>query len=152
MSPPRIYVAHPITTYGSPHESARLRALGELLPGAALINPVASYANNSEWLQTWPRIIRTLTAVVAFGDTAGIIGPGVARELFDAIAVGIPVGGFNPDDGLREVTGVDLLHVGRRSATPTLSLRLGEPWDQGSDMPIRPIAVDQHQSRRYRNS
>lgn len=36
---PRIYAAHPMTTYGTDHERAYLDALAALLPSAEIIDP-----------------------------------------------------------------------------------------------------------------
>jgi hypothetical protein len=40
---------------------------------------------------------------VIFGDEDGAIGAGCVRELADAIAIGVPVAGFDIGHGLREI-------------------------------------------------
>ena len=86
----RIYAAHPMTCYGSPHEVACLDALRKLVPGV-LINPAEVFASSAEWLVSWPRLIRRLDAMVAFPASDGTVGAGVVRELLDAVVYGIPV-------------------------------------------------------------
>ncbi len=64
---PRIYAAHPCSSYGTDHEAACLGYLAELLPEAELIDPPGRYATDAAWLQAWPRLLRSLSALVIFG-------------------------------------------------------------------------------------
>jgi len=64
---------------------------------------------------------------VMFGAEDGTIGAGCIRELADTIALGVPIAGFDPGSGLREVSGVDLIESRSRSARRTGTLRLGGP-------------------------
>ncbi len=60
-----------------------------------------------------------------FGAEDGTIGAGCIRELADAIALGIPVAGFEIRGGLREISGFDLIETGRRNLRRAATLRLG---------------------------
>jgi hypothetical protein len=132
-----VYVAHPMTAYGTPHAAACLDALAGLLLGARLIDPATIFASDVEWLASWPRLVRTLGGFVMFGAEAGTIGAGCIRELADAIAFGVPIAGFDLGRrGLRQISGFDLIEVGRLSARRTATLQLGrcvEPtaWGRG---------------------
>ena len=110
----RIYAAHPMTCYGSPHEVACLDALRKLVPGV-LINPAEVFASSAEWLVSWPRLIRRLDAMVAFPASDGTVGAGVVRELLDAVVYGIPVAVLD-GTALVELAGVDMLGHRKRTA------------------------------------
>ena len=88
---PRIYAAHPITSYGTDHERAYLDALAALLPGAEIFNPAGRYRTSAGWLRAWPRVARTLSALVVFGNEEGTIGVGCLHEIADAIRLRPPV-------------------------------------------------------------
>jgi hypothetical protein len=119
-----VYVAHPIEGYGTPYAAACLEALGALLAGRRLIDPATVYASNAEWLRSWPRLVRTLSGFVLFGSEEGTIGAGCIREMADAIALGVPIAGFDLRRGLREIAGLDLIDTSFRSAKRTGTLRL----------------------------
>jgi hypothetical protein len=140
---PIVYVAHPMAGYGAPHAAACLAALRELLHGARLIDPAAIYASDAEWQRSWPRLVRRLSGFVIFGAEDGTIGAGCIRELADAIALGVPIAGFDVGYGLRQILGFDLIDTGSRSARRTGTLRLGgciEPtgWWRGV---MREVAI-----------
>jgi hypothetical protein len=120
-----VYVAHPMTGYGNAHAAACFDAIGELLPGARLIDPATVYASDAEWFASWPRLVRRLGGFVIFGEPDGTIGAGCIRELADAIAMGVPVAGFDIRLGLQEIMGFDLIDEGSRSARRTGTMRLG---------------------------
>jgi len=120
-----VYVAHPMTGYGTPHAMASLHALGELLPGARLIDPGMVYTSDAEWQRSWPRLVRTLGGFVIFGEPDGTVGAGCIRELADAIALGVPMAGFDLGRGLREIAGVDLINADCRNGKRAGTLRLG---------------------------
>ena len=60
-----------------------------------------------------------------FGTEDGPIGAGCIRELADAIAIGVRVAGLDPRRSPREVSGFELIEVGRRNPQLTAILRLG---------------------------
>ena len=122
---PLLYVAHPKAGYGTPHAAECLDALAGLLPGFRLLDPATIFASDSEWQRAWPRLVRALGRFVVFGAEDGTIGAGCIGEMADAIALGVPIAGFDPGRGLREISGFDLIDVGRRSARRTATLRLG---------------------------
>ena len=80
--------------YGTPHAAACLDELAGLLPGARLLDPATIFASDSEWQRSWPSLVRALGGFVMFGTEDGTIGAGCIRELADAIALGVPVAGF----------------------------------------------------------
>lgn len=122
---PSVYVAHPMSGYGTPHAAACIDALASLLPRAKLIDPAMVYASDAEWQRSWSRLVHTLGGFVVFGDEDGAIGAGCVRELADAIAMGVPVAGFDIGRGLRQVRGLDLFDETTRSARRVGIIRLG---------------------------
>jgi hypothetical protein len=60
-----------------------------------------------------------------FGDEDGTIGAGCIGEMADAIAVGVPIVGFEPGRGLREIRGYDVIDPETRCARRAATLRLG---------------------------
>lgn len=87
----RVYLAHPISTYGTDHERRALDTLAKLVPGAEVINPAGRYTGNLEWRRAWPRIVRTLDAVVVLSTDDDTIGCGCLHEITDAILHWLPV-------------------------------------------------------------
>ena len=88
---PLVYVAHPITTYGTDREAAALASLAEMVPHAELFNPAGRYRDAAGWRRSWPRLLPTLAGLVVFGDEVGAVGAGCLKELADAWRLGIPV-------------------------------------------------------------
>ena len=126
MNPrPSVYVAHPMTSYGTPHAGACLDALAVLLPGTRLIDPAAVFASDAEWQRSWPGLVRTLGGFVVFGDESGTIGAGCVRELADAVGMGVQVGGFDIGRGLRHIRGLNLFDRTLRSPRRMGTMRLG---------------------------
>jgi hypothetical protein len=126
---PPVYVAHPMTGYGTPHAVACLDALGALLPDARLIDPATVFASDAEWQRSWPRLVRRLWGFVIFGAEDGTVGAGCIRELADAIAMGVPVAGFDNGRRLREILSFDLIDEATRSARRTGTMQLGRCVD-----------------------
>jgi hypothetical protein len=122
--------------YGTAHAAEMFGALTRLLPEARLLDPATMFASDSEWLRSWPRLVRTLGGFVMFGAEDGTIGTGCIRELADAIAFGVPIAGFGPGRVLREISGFGLIESDSRSARRTVTLRFGRragaaAWNPG---------------------
>jgi hypothetical protein len=79
-----------------------------LLPDAEVIDPSTAFASTAHWLTEWPALVRSLDAVIAVAADDRTVGAGVARELFDAEAVGAPTAVL-VDAALRVWRGVALL-------------------------------------------
>ncbi|MHB1774989.1 MAG: hypothetical protein ACYCU7_03215 [Acidimicrobiales bacterium] len=110
-----------MTTYGTDRETSALAALAELLPDVELVNPAGRYPTANSWLQSWPRLVVTLSGLVVFGDHDGTIGAGCVKELADAWRLQIPVAVF--DDGrCRQLTGLRVLPNDVRSGLRTAVL------------------------------
>jgi len=137
-----VYVAHPMAGYGTPYTTACLDVLARLLPSALLIDPATIFAIDPEWRQAWPRVLQTLEGFVIFGDTDGTVGAGCIRELSDAIALGVPIAGFDLGRGLRDISGFDIIDPGSRSARRAATLRFGRclgPDDLRQAAPGQPL-------------
>ncbi len=114
MGRPLVYVAHPVTAYGSAHARRGFRAVQTLLPDAELIDPAAAFCSTAQWLAEWPRLVLRIDATVAFGAEDRTVGAGVARELFDAEAAGVPTAVL-AEGMLRTWRGISLLPQNRRT-------------------------------------
>ena len=127
---PRIYVAHPMTSYGSPHEQHCLGELAQLLPDVKLVNPAGRYESDAEWLRDWPRLVPTLAGLVCFADATGTIGTGCLREITDTVAAGIALAAFEPGTGLVELVGIELVEPAVRNRARAAFLDYGHRIDQ----------------------
>jgi hypothetical protein len=90
-STPRVYLASPIQTYDSPRYERMVAMVAARFPGAEILEARALYRSHQDWLDRWPVILPTLTALAFFSDDDGYIGAGVSREIDDASAQGIDV-------------------------------------------------------------
>jgi hypothetical protein len=128
---PRVYAAHPMTSYRTEHERTCLDALAALLPGAEIIDPAGRYRTNAGWLRAWTRLLSTLSGLVLFADEDGTVGAGCLREVADAVAAGLPVGYLDVDHHLCELFALDLLPSSGRSRTraawPVAGGRVAQP-------------------------
>ena len=98
----RVYVASPISTYQSPrygralwYQSPRYGRALDLIaahhPGAELLPARSLYADSFDWVECWPAILATLDRLVYFTAEDRTIGAGVAREVTDVAALGLPI-------------------------------------------------------------
>lgn len=94
LTPARIYVACPVTTYGTPPKASALARLAEAFPGAEVVDPARLYASDADWLSTWPSVLGGLDALVVVPAPDRSIGAGVLREVADALAYHLPVATF----------------------------------------------------------
>jgi len=125
---PRVYLAHPMTTYGTDHARRALSGLAELLSACELVDPeVLAWETDEAWLSEWPGIVKRLVGLVAFAAEDGTIGTGCLRELTDAVAEHVPVAGYSIEAGLVDLRGIDLLPRGERSPRRVGTMRLGDP-------------------------
>ena len=102
----------PCPSTGPPTAAACFDALAELLPDARLLDPFTIFASDAQWRRAWPRLVRVLGGFVMFGAEDGTIGAGCIWEMADAIAVGVPIAGFELGLGLREIRGYDFFDPG----------------------------------------
>lgn len=86
----RVYVAHPIPTYRSSWSARCIEAAERAWPDAELIDPAERFGSNETWLDEWPALVATLSALVVVGDEQGRIGSGCLREIADAILWWVP--------------------------------------------------------------
>lgn len=111
---PMVYVAHPVTTYGTARERDALARIAGLVAPAQIVDPAARYRSNADWLADWPGLLATLSGLVVFPDVDGTIGAGCLRELTDAWYVGIPVALLDDHGDLRHVSTLRIVPAGRR--------------------------------------
>jgi len=111
---PRVYCAHPITTYGTAYERACFNTLAELLPDVELYDPAGRYKTSAAWRRAWPRVLASLDGLVVFVAEDGTIGAGCLREITDAIVMGLPLAVLEAGS-LRELVALDLVPVSERT-------------------------------------
>ena len=127
---PRLYVAHPIVTYGTARERHCLDALRSILPDVELYDPAGRYSTNAAWRRAWPRVLKTLSGLVVFTSHDGTIGAGCMRELIDALVRNLPIAGLE-EGMLHEIDAVRFLAPRRLTACRTGRLVLGDQIDPG---------------------
>ena len=132
---PRLYAAHPLTSYGTEHEEVCLAAIRAAFSGWELIDPATRYASTGDWLADWPRLVPALDGLVLFADERGTVGAGCLREVADALILRVPVGCYDPCFGLCELARVDLLPAAMRSAAACAWLVPGEQVDAAAWAP-----------------
>lgn len=129
MTRPRVYVAHPMTSYGTRWEATVFAELGRLLPHVELVDPSVRYRSDGGWLRGWPRLLRSVAGLVVVADETGTVGTGVLREIVDTLAAGVPLAAFDPGRGLVELVGVELVEAGARCRAVAAWLDCGETVD-----------------------
>jgi hypothetical protein len=108
---PRVYLAHPIGTFGTPWAARCAAAVGKAWPQAELIEPATRWSSNEEWLAEWPAIVKALSALVVVGDEHGRIGIGCWSEIGDAILWRVPLFTLAERRGVLRVAAVARLDV-----------------------------------------
>jgi hypothetical protein len=131
-TPPLVYACHPKSTYGTSWAAAHLARLVELLPGAEVIDPErCGWETSAEWREDWPRLLDRLSGLVVFEAPDRSVGAGCLVELADALASGLPVAaldpGTDPERGLWELAGFELLPDFERAPARAARLRYGVP-------------------------
>jgi hypothetical protein len=126
-SAPRIYAAHPMTTYGSPREAKALARIAALAPGAEIVDPANRYRDTAHWRRDWPELVPRLSAVLVFGDSHGAVGTGCVHELADAWRLGVPVAMLDGRGTCRQLIGLRILSERRRNAWRAAVLVPGRP-------------------------
>lgn len=124
---PAVYVAHPLTSYGTDHEARALAALARRLPEVELVNPATRYGTNVQWLTDWPHLVRSLAGLVVVAAVDGTVGTGVLREVTDCLFIGVPVAMFDDGRRLRELAGLDFVGPDHRTAAAVAFPVAGEP-------------------------
>ncbi|MDX2059501.1 MAG: hypothetical protein SFV24_16945 [Gemmatimonadales bacterium] len=87
----RIYLAAPITVYGTPAWCTANTRVTAAHPGSIILNPMAVFRDRRDWQARLPAVLRGVTRLVFLTDAEGFIGRGVDHEIASAIAVGCPV-------------------------------------------------------------
>jgi hypothetical protein len=115
---PLVYAAHPMTSYGTPHERRALAAIRAALPRTRVIDPSIHYASARQWLEEWPSLATQLSSLVVFGDETSAIGAGFVREVADALCLDLPIAVLVGAE-LCELRSLRLLPASRRSRART---------------------------------
>jgi hypothetical protein len=85
-----VYLAAPITEYGTERYEQLAGALRSRLTGYRILEARGLYASTADWLQRWPDILPTLSHLVFLSTPDGWIGKGAWTEIQDALQRGIP--------------------------------------------------------------
>jgi hypothetical protein len=120
----RVYVAHPMTTYGTDWAAECIDRLGRLLPNVELIDPERKSWSAESWLKEWPYVLGGISALVVFADLDGTVGTGCLHEVNDALFLGLPVWAFG-GSRLVELRGFELVPEQHRTARRVASLLIG---------------------------
>ncbi|MGH9291921.1 MAG: hypothetical protein ACRD0B_00215 [Acidimicrobiales bacterium] len=121
----RVYVAHPMSCYGTEHAASSLARVGELLPGARLIDPErAAWPSDEEWRTDWRDILESLDALIVFAAKDRTVGTGCVSEATDAFGWSLPVAALDAT-GLRSLDAFKLLPEHERTPRRFARLSLG---------------------------
>jgi hypothetical protein len=82
--PTRVYVAAPVTVFGTGAHRLALEVIGERFPDAQLLDAAVLFADSGDWHRRWPAIVRTLDHLIFITQSDGLIGAGVFQEVLDA--------------------------------------------------------------------
>lgn len=85
-----VYLSCPVALFSTPQYDKVRGLIRRRRSGARLVEPKRLWRNSYEWLRDWPRVLRTISALVFFTGDEGLT-PGVAHEIDDALAAGLPV-------------------------------------------------------------
>jgi hypothetical protein len=130
---PRVYTAHPMTTYGTEWAASHVASLAMQLPGVEVVDPEAlAWPSDVDWLLEWPDLLDTLSALVVFGAPDRSVGIGCIREVADAILFGLPVAALDRRKILVELRGVRLLPEAERSAKRAATAIVGNVLDKAT--------------------
>lgn len=86
-----VYLAYPLHMHNTPRARRYIRLAQRRFPNAEILPACDQFSSNADWLRRWPLILPTITAVCVVSDEDGWIGKGVWVELYDALAIGLPV-------------------------------------------------------------
>ena len=102
----RLYVARPLTAYGTDLDRRQLARVAEHFPEAEVLDPAAMFTSNAGWLAVWPEMVGTLDLIVLWADEDGFIGAGCLREVIDAMVASVPVVALDWKGRLRTFAGI----------------------------------------------
>lgn len=126
---PRLYVAHPMSSYKTAHARRLVAKLGKLLAGAEVVDPEQlGWPTSDAWFDAWPDVLAGLAGFVLFAAPDETIGLGCVLELTDALAAGVALAGLDAS-GLRRMDGFRLLPERSRTARSMARLLLGPSID-----------------------
>jgi hypothetical protein len=86
-----IYLASNVETFSTPRYDVMLQFVGSKYPQANIREPKKLFPDSVSWLLRWTSILHTLDMLVFFRLENETIGPGVLKEVQDALRVNIPV-------------------------------------------------------------
>lgn len=137
---PLVYVAHPVTTYGTARERKLLARVADHLAPAQVIDPAVRYRSRAHWLDDWPRLVGSISGLVVFTDVDGTIGAGCLGELTDAWRLEIPVALVDDHGAFRHVPTLRIVPHGRRTALRTAVVVGGRQFDLAAALGQPPVS------------
>jgi hypothetical protein len=88
---PLVYVVGRLLDEHSPHRAELLDVVHQSFPDAEILDGVAQWSSNDDWLASWGAILPTLHRVILIPGARGEVGLGGLQEVADAWTRGIPV-------------------------------------------------------------
>lgn len=88
--PTRVYVAMPVSAFGTSLHERALAAVRDRFPTSELVDASELFDDSADRRRRWPAIVRTLDHLV-FAAHEGLIGAGVFQEVLDARFEGVTV-------------------------------------------------------------
>ncbi len=81
-----VYLAAPLSTFATPRYDAALALIRERHPHARILSPRDAFKSNADWLEQWPSIRPTITALYLLtgdGSYYDYIAAGCLKEWWD---------------------------------------------------------------------
>ena len=142
----RVYVAHPIVSYGTTRERDCLRRPRTAsFPAWTFYDPAERYSTDVGWLRAWPRVLSTLDALVVFGtrgrrcrgrlppgDRRCFAGPVFPSPCSTTAAVPAPTPGAGARPGRRRHGGLQVASRASRSTSGSCSASTRDRHDRPS--------------------
>ncbi|HXQ58436.1 MAG TPA: hypothetical protein VN799_00010 [Acidimicrobiales bacterium] len=133
-----LYVASPVTAYGTPHRGRALAGIrAEVGAGTVILDPAVLFTTDAEWLAEWPRLVRSLDMLVIVPAADRTVGAGVLREVSDALAHCVPVSLWAPPGRLVPWAAFDVRGI--PSGTAGMAA-----WVVPVDVPTDPTPMREH--------
>ena len=108
----RVYIAAPISSFGSPRYERMLGQLREALPEAEMVEARRAFRSNEHWRSHWPEILAGINRLAFLTADDGTIGAGVFQELMDARFAGLTVELITDEGSLLPLEALVFAYVG----------------------------------------
>jgi hypothetical protein len=122
-----VYLASPKPTFESRYYTRMVGCARTHFPHSRLLEARGMFRDNQDWLERWPEVLASLSALVFFAEVDGTVGMGVSKEVSDALAARLPVYYLTGCGGLLGSGAFELVPHAERSPRRFARVALREP-------------------------